>query len=43
VTRTIDLFTNAGIAYLACDSEEILEREYMLIRSWEANGELFVF
>ena len=43
VTRTIDLFTNAGIAYLAGDSEEVLEREYTLIRTWEASGELFVF
>jgi hypothetical protein len=41
VARTIDLFTNAGIAYLASDSENVLEQEYRLIRTWEANGELF--
>jgi hypothetical protein len=43
VARTIDLFTNAGITYLAAESEQVLEQEYTLIRFWEANGELFVF
>ncbi|KWT73897.1 hypothetical protein APY03_5748 [Variovorax sp. WDL1] len=42
MARTIDLFTNAGIAYLASDSKEDLERDYRLIRTWEANGELFI-
>lgn len=43
VARTIDLFTNAGIAYLASDRHETLEQDYRLIRTWEAKGELFIF
>lgn len=41
VARTIDLFTNPGIVYLANADESHLEREYRQIRSWESAGELF--
>ncbi len=41
--RTIDLFTNAGIVYLAHDDERTLEQDYRTIRDLETSGELFSF
>lgn len=42
ISRTVDLFTNTGIVYLSNHNEEILEREYRLIRHWESAGDLLV-
>ena len=41
VARTIDLFTNPGIVYLANQDERNLEQEYRQIRQWESAGALF--
>jgi hypothetical protein len=41
IVRTVDLFTHAGIVYLANEDEDLLEREYELIRHWESTEELF--
>lgn len=43
IVRTVDLFTNPGIVYLANSDESVLEREYRQIREWERAGELFSF
>ena len=41
ITKTIDLFTNPGIVYLAHHDESILDKDYDAIRQMEINQELF--
>jgi len=40
IYRTVDLFTNSGIVYLANENEKILEFEYQFIRRLESSGKL---
>lgn len=42
ITKTIDLFTNPGIVYLAHRDESILRQDYETIRQMERNNELFL-
>jgi L-amino acid ligase len=41
ISRTTDLFSNPGIAYLANASETTLLDDYQTIRTWEREGRLF--